>query len=204
MESTIEIQHHKRTVRQQEIVNAARRIIIADGIKNLTVRGIAADLDITDGALYRHFKSKKKILSLLIEDIEETLLGAIKNAANQESDPLQKLENIFFAHLSYAEQRKGVSFILINESLNLHDKTLRREMFGVVEKYLNTIESILTQGVRLGIFRKDLAVDATGFIFWGMIQSTITHWSLSGYNFTLKKSWLMDMFSVFKKGIMTR
>ena len=85
-----------RTPRQQEIVDAARKIITSRGIKSLTTRERARELKITDGALYRHFKSKDEIISLLIDDIEDTLLSAIQEAANMNADPIKKLESIFF------------------------------------------------------------------------------------------------------------
>ena len=54
------------TPRQQEIVDAARKIIASRGTKRLTVRQIAKELKITDGALYRHFDAKNGIISLLL------------------------------------------------------------------------------------------------------------------------------------------
>ncbi len=79
---------------QQEIVESARRIISAKGIENLTIRQIARDPKLTDGALYRHFKSKKEIISLLIDDIEKTLLDTIDDAAKMSGEPCEKLKNI--------------------------------------------------------------------------------------------------------------
>ena len=66
------------TVRQREIIIAARAVIFSRGIENLTVREIAKELNITNAALYKHFKSKNEIISLLIDDIEESLLSAFK------------------------------------------------------------------------------------------------------------------------------
>ena len=125
----------QRTVNQQKIVNAARQIIIAKGMANLTVREIADELGITDGALYRHFKGKKEIISLLIDDIEETLLSAIDEAASKTKKSLEKLENIFWSHLSYAEKRKGVSFIVINNTLSMKDKSLQNKILGEDKVY---------------------------------------------------------------------
>lgn len=195
---------NQTTIRQQEIVNSARRIIIAEGMERLTVREIAADLKITDGALYRHFKSKKEILNLLINDIESTLLATINEAAQKSRDPLKKLENIFLSHLSYAEQRKGVSFIVINKTLSLKDKALQRKMFGVVNKYLKTIKSILRDGIELGTFRNDLHPDSSSIIFFGMVQSMVTIWGLSGYRYSLRKERLNEMFKLYKKGIIAK
>ena len=192
------------TIRQQEIVNSARRIIISAGMERLTVREIAADLKITDGALYRHFKSKKEILNLLIDDIEKTLLATINEAAQKSDDPLQKLEDIFLSHLSYVEQRKGVSFIVINKTLSLKDKSLQRRMFGVVNKYLKTIKSILKEGIARREIRSDIDIESSSIVFFGMVQSIVTVWGLSGYKYSLRKERLDQMFKLYKRGIVVR
>lgn len=191
------------TIRQQEIINAARKIICSRGIENLTVREIADELKMTDGALYRHFKSKKEIISLLIDNIEETLLRTIKEAAEKSNEPLRKLSGILFSHLSYAEQRKGVTFIIINETMNLRDRNLQRKMFGVINKYLKMIKSILAEGIAAGKFRKDLDVTSAGIAFFGMVQSMVTLWALSGFRYALRKDRLEERMNIYKNGILT-
>jgi len=190
------------SVRQQEIIDAARKIISSTGIENLTVREIAKELKITDGALYRHFRSKKEIISLLIDNIELTLLADIDKAAKKLSDPLQKLKEIFLSHLSYAEQRKGITFIIINETLSLNDKRLQEKMFNVINRYLSTIEKILLEGKALGKFRKELDIASASIAFFGMIQSMVTIWALSGFRYALRKDRLEERLNIYKKGIL--
>ena len=168
-----------RTPGQQRIVDAVRKIITSKGIESLTIREIAKELKMTDGALYRHFKSKKEIIGLLINDIENTLLSTIEEAANKPSNPLKKLENILASHLSYAEQRKGLTFVVINETLIIKDKNLRKKMFTVIERYLETIKEILSEGVKSGEFRKGLDLISASRTFFGMVQSTVTLLALS-------------------------
>lgn len=189
------------SIRQHEIVESARKIIVASGIERLTIREIANDLELTDGALYRHIKSKKEIIELLIEDIEKTLLITIDAAAKKADDPQGKLKNILSSHLSYAEQRKGVSFIVINETLNLHDKTLQSKMFNVIEKYLEKIKEILVEGSQSGVFREDVDIDSASIAFFGMVQSLVTLWALSGYKYSLKKNHADALFDIYKNGV---
>jgi len=189
------------TVRQQEIVDCARKIITTHGIENLTIREIADDLDVTDGALYRHFKSKREIISLLIDDIEDTLLNAIESAAQEADDPITKLINIFLLHISYAEQRKGVSFIVINETLSLKDRSLQRKMFKVIHRYIKKIKDILEDGVKTGKFRKEINLNSASVAFFGMVQSMVTLWALSGFKYSLKRSRLYEMLNIYIKGI---
>ncbi len=186
---------------QQKIVEAARRIIVSKGIENLTVREIAAELKVTDGALYRHFRSKKEIISLLIEDIERTLLGTIDAAAKKSNNPLEKLKNIFFSHISYSEQRRGVSFIIINETLSLKDKSLQSKMLKVISSYLEKIRQILRDGIRSGFFRKNIDLGASSIAFFGMIQAQVMLWAISGYQYSFKKVALEQLFDIFENGI---
>ena len=191
-------------IRQQEIVKSARKIITTAGVESLTIRAMATDLKLTEGALYRHFKSKKDIIDLLIVDISKTLLKAIDDAADKENDPLMQLRNILAAHLSYAEQRKGITFVVINEALNLKDKYLQKKMSEVIDKYLKKIRSILCDGVVTGVFRKDMNAATASVIFFGMVQSTVTLWALGGYGNSLDKGHLDEIFDIYKKGIMKR
>ena len=193
-----------RTVNQQRIIDAARYIIIAKGMENLTVREIAAEIGVTDGALYRHFKGKKEIISLLIDDIEETLLTAIDEAASRTKKSLKKLENIFRSHLSYVEKRKGVSFIVINNTLSTRDKSLQNKVYGVINKYLERIKSILREGIKSGDFRGNLDLEAASTAFFGIIQCMVTLWGLSGYKYSLGKERMEESFDFFKKGILAK
>lgn len=194
----------KYSIRQQEIVESVRKIITSRGIENLTIHEIAKDLKITDGAIYRHFKSKKEIISLLIDDIEKTLLSAIESAVGKVKEPLEKLESILSSHLSYAEQRRGVSFIVINETLNLQDKSLQRKMFGVIHRYLKKIKEILLDGIKSGAFRKDVDIVSAGIAFFGIVQSMVTLWTLSGFKYSFNKSRLEKIFDIYKKGVIAK
>lgn len=188
----------ERTVRQQSIIEAARKIIFLKGIESLTVREIAKELNITNGALYRHFKSKKEILSLLIDDIEETLLTTIREAADAQGDVIEKLKNIFLSHLSYAERMKGTSFAIINEVSAIKDKNLQRKMLNILNRYLNIIQKIVVQGMEEGVFRKDIDPFSASTTFFGSVQSLITLWRLSGYRLSLSQARLEKTFNVYK------
>lgn len=189
------------TVRQREIIIAARSVIFLKGIERLTVREIAKELKITNAALYRHFKSKDEILSLLIDDIEDTLLSTIQKAADKSIGPMEKLESIFLSHLSYAEQMKGTSFTVINQVSGIKQRNLKRKMFGIVNKYLKTIKAIVIQGMEAGIFRRDLDPTSASIAFFGTIQSMVTLWCLSGYKLSLRETHLSRMLNIYKSGL---
>jgi AcrR family transcriptional regulator len=173
--------------RQRQIVEAARKIIATRGMEALTIREIAKEVGISDGDIYRHFASKKDILLLLIEDIERTLLEAVDQAASDKQDPIEGLENVLKAHLSYLEQRRGVSLLVIAETLRLGDKDLRKRMFEVVNRYMGRIEELLASGVKSGQVSKSLDLGTAALTFFALVHATVTLWALSNAGFSLAK-----------------
>ncbi|MBM4461849.1 MAG: TetR/AcrR family transcriptional regulator [Chloroflexi bacterium] len=172
-------------IRQQQIVEAARSIVTARGIEALTIREIAKEVGISEADIYRHFASKKVILLFLIEDVEKTLMEMVERAASEEREPVQSLENVLKAHLSYVEQRRGVSLLVVAETLRLADKDLRKRMFEVVNRYIGRIAEILAQGVRSGHVRKDIDLDTAALTFFALVHATVTLWALSDASFSL-------------------
>jgi AcrR family transcriptional regulator len=173
--------------RQRQIVEAARKIIATRGMEALTIRGIAKEVGISEGDIYRHFTSKKEILLLLIEDIERTLLETVERAASVKREPVERLENVLKAHLSYAEQKRGVSSIVIAETLRLADKELRERMFQVVNRYIDRIDKLLDQGMESGQIRRDIDAHTAALTFFALVHATVTLWSLSNSGFSLAK-----------------
>jgi AcrR family transcriptional regulator len=152
-----------------------------------TVREIAREVGISDGDIYRHFASKRDILMLLIDDVEKTLLEAVERAASGKSEPLESLENVLKAHLSSVEQRRGVSLIVISETVRLADKDLRKRMFDVVNRYLNRIEELLARGVKSGQISRNIDLGTAALTFFALVHATVTLWALSNSSFPLAK-----------------
>jgi AcrR family transcriptional regulator len=184
------IQRHKTTaVRKDQIVNAAKKLIIKHGSENLTIRAIAHEVGLSEGALYRHFKSKRDILSLLADTIEADLLGDIK-VSNIEGESYSKiLDSILRGHLSAIKQRQGISFQVIAMCISFGDKKLNKRLSEIINKYIEEIKSLLRRGVESGELRENLDLDGTALLFFGMIQSLVNIWALSNYEMNLEESY---------------
>jgi AcrR family transcriptional regulator len=191
----------QRTHGQQAIVDAAKKIIIANGFESLTIRAIAKEISVTDGALYRHFKSKHEIISLLIDDIENSLLSVIEIPARFSGDPIAKLKKIFFAHVSNAEQRKGMTLIVINESFAIKDRRIKKKMLQVMSGYQEILKDVLREGIKLKKINENVDIEAAGIAFFGMVQAAVTFWALNDFKHHLKSQTLNRMFYQYVQGL---
>jgi len=187
--STRPQKRQKTEVRRTQIADAAVKVVVKYGSEHVTVRRIAQETGITEGALYRHFKSKHDILALMVERTQEDIVaGIVKGAAGR--TPLGILESALRNHMSSIEQRKSVSFQVIAEIISLGDKKLNRKASEALERYTSYIGDLLSQAIEAGEIRKDVNPEETAILITAAIQGLVSKWALGNYSFNLEQQYL--------------
>jgi len=88
--------------RRVEILRTLAEMLEAPRWEKITTAGLAAKLDVSEAALYRHFASKAQMYEGLIEFIEETLFGLINRIAAEEPSGLKQIEKTVTMLLGFA------------------------------------------------------------------------------------------------------
>ena len=191
-------------VRQQQIVEAAQKLIFKYGSEHLTVKRISAEVGISEAAIYRHFKSKRSILSFLLINIEKVLIEDIsRKRTGEEILTLETIENTIQKHFSVIDIRKGVAFQVIAEIISLGDKGLNKKTSMTISKYISGLRDLLAEGVKSGCVRKDIDLDAAAMLLFSMIQSVVNIWALQNCNFQLIEKY-KSLWLVFREAITPR
>ncbi len=188
--------------RQQQIVDATRKLIFKYGSGHVTVRKIAQEVGISEGAIYRHFPSKNSIMSLMADHIADNLLGDINKAKNEAVTRLETLDLAMKNHFSAIEQRRGLSFRIIAEIITLGDKQLNKQVEEIIGKYINSLRDLLSQAVASGEIRKDVDLHAAAVLLFSMIQGLGNIWTLSNRNFNLVERY-EELWNLFLRIIVT-
>jgi AcrR family transcriptional regulator len=183
--------------RKEQIVNAARKLVIKYGSENVTVRRIAEEVGFSEAAIYRHFKSKKDILYLLVEIIESNLISDLELQGHTKGG---RLENILINHLSDLEMKKGISFQVIAEIISLGDKRLNRRIYETIEKYIAKLKEVLKDEIAEGELRSDIDVDAAAIILFSVAQGLSNIWTLSNYKFKPREKF-DPLLHILRKGL---
>jgi AcrR family transcriptional regulator len=191
-------------VRQQQIVDAARILIFKYGSEHLTVKRIAAEVGISEAAIYRHFKSKKSILSFLLSHFEEVLLKDISpESAGAEPVTLDTIERIVRNHFSKIDMRKGISFQVIAEIISLGDRKLNKQASQTIDKYISRLKELLADGVRDGAIRQDIDLEASATLLFSLIQGVVNIWSLSNSNVNLLEKYT-TLWQIYREAVARR
>ena len=192
--------HESTMVRQRQIIDAARKLIIRYGSEHVTVKRIAKEVGISEGAIYRHFKSKSDILSLLVDHIEENLVGDITKDAAEGLTPLELLEGALGSHISAIEQRQGISFQVFAEVISLGDKNLNIKVSQVIDRYIGRLKNLLAEGVKFGEVRDDIDLEAAATVLFGIIQGMVNIWALNNYSFDPQEKYV-PLWRIFREAV---
>lgn len=189
--------------RQTQITDAARKLIIEHGCERTGIREIARAVGISEGDIYRHFKSKHDILSLLVDRIGHYLIADINAAGLDRGSPLESLDGLLRSHISAIEQRRGVSFQVIAEIVGLGDRKLNGKVFETITAYVGRVREFLRSGIESGEVREDVDLDAAATLLFGMVQGLVSVWALSQYSFNLEERYV-PVWRTFRESIIRR
>jgi AcrR family transcriptional regulator len=190
-------------VRKQQIIAAARKLIVKKGSEHLTVRAIAKEVNITEAGIYRHFKNKKQILSFLMNQITTAMIEDIDRALSESAPSLGTVHDILMLHLSKIEQARGMSFQIIAEVISFGDRNLNREVYENINIYIGKLKDLITQGVKSGFIRDDIDLDSCAMLLFSMIQGMVNVWALGRYGFDLSEKF-ETLWALFSESIVKR
>jgi AcrR family transcriptional regulator len=182
------MKNNKFSERQIEIIEAATKRIDEHGIQDLTIKTLAADLNLSEAALYRHFKSKNEILlGLLTYFIDEMKDRLDVILSNKDRTPSELLKDLFDSQLKTFVQKPSVVSVIFSESIFQFNKELSSTVSSMMELMQNHIESIVKKGQANGSFSKIVGVSTTTTIVMGGMRITVLKWKLSGHKSDLIK-----------------
>ncbi|MBC7787694.1 MAG: nucleoid occlusion factor SlmA [Methylophilaceae bacterium] len=131
--------------RKQQILETLAKMLENPKREKITTAALAAKLDVSEAALYRHFASKRQMFEGLIEFIETTVFGVINKIMTDEPDGTKQVELIVTMLLKFAEKNPGMTRVLIGDALVNEDEALQMR----VNQLLERIEISLKQSLKI-------------------------------------------------------
>ncbi len=121
----------------------------------ITTASLAARLNVSEAALYRHFASKAQMFDGLIEFIEKTLLSLINKLISEEKSGIRQVEGIVALLLGFAKKNPGMTRVLIGDALiNENDRLQAR-----INQLHDRLEATLKQALRFGAGEGEVTAD---------------------------------------------
>jgi AcrR family transcriptional regulator len=154
--------------RQAQIKEAVLDIISSEGLAKLSTKNLAAKVGVSEGAIYRHFKSKKDILLSVVEDVQANLVVNQQSIADSEMIPSIKLFTFLCKQIKYLVNNKGVTILLFSEATHANDSVLKEKLLDILKAQKEILKQIVEEGISKGVWDKNLDRDAFATLYMGI------------------------------------
>jgi TetR/AcrR family transcriptional regulator len=131
--------------RKQQILETLAKMLESPKREKITTAALAARLDVSEAALYRHFAGKAQMFEGLIEFIEQSLFGLINKITSEEQEGLKQVRRMMTVMLLFAEKNPGMTRVLIGDALVNEDERLQVR----INQLFDRVESTLKQSLRI-------------------------------------------------------
>lgn len=136
--------------RKLQILQALAAMLENPKGEKITTAALAAKVEVSEAALYRHFASKAQMFEGLIEFIESSVFGLINQISQQQIDGLHQAQAIALMLLNFAERNPGMTRVLIGDALVNEDERLQVRMNQFYERMELAFKQALRQAVIQG------------------------------------------------------
>ena len=134
--------------RRVQILQALASMLEQPGAERITTAALAARLEVSEAALYRHFASKAQMFEGLIEFIEQTVFSLVNQITERETDGLdagiRQAGKVIHMLLQFAEKNPGMTRVMVGDALVFENERLQQRM----NQFFDKIESTLKQSLR--------------------------------------------------------
>jgi TetR/AcrR family transcriptional regulator len=135
----------KKVNRKDDILRALAMMLEGKPGQRITTAKLAAQVGVSEAALYRHFPSKARMFEGLIDFIESAIFTQINLIKEQQKQTLTRVEHLLHFLLGFAEQNPGLTRILIGDALLGENERLQVRIGHLFSKLESQIKQVLRE-----------------------------------------------------------
>ena len=125
--------------RRLQILQTLAAMLEAPGAERVTTASLAARIGVSEAALYRHFASKAQMFEALIDFVDQSVVGLIRQVTDREPVGPNQVARIVALLFQFAEKNPGMCRVMTGDALVLEHERLQERinlLFGKIEAQL--------------------------------------------------------------------
>lgn len=186
----------RRAVTVQSVVALAA----SQNPSEITTAAIAKHMNLTQGALFRHFPNKEAIWQAVMEWVAERLLARIDRSAQGIASPLAAMEAIFISHVEFVIEHPGVPRMMFGELQRAEPTAAKRMVQTLIQRYAERLHGLIEKGKNSGELSPSVDIEAAATLFIGTIQGLVMQSLLAGDVARMHND-APRVFAIYRRGI---
>ena len=169
----------------------------------ITTAALAAQVGVSEAALYRHFPSKARMFEGLIAFIEDTIFTRITRIVAEPEPALAQCEKIVMLVLGFAEKNPGISRVLNGDALSGEHERLRVRVSQIFDRLETQLRQILREAEAKEGLRTSVTVTSTAGVLRAFVEGKISQYVRTDFKqvptANLQEQWALIGSGLFRK-----
>ncbi|MCF3595445.1 TetR/AcrR family transcriptional regulator [Rhodobacteraceae bacterium LMO-12] len=167
---------------------------------DITTSAIAKKMNLTQGAIFRHFPNKDAIWQAVMKWVAERLMARVEKAGEGIESPLERMQAMFLAHVDFVAEHPGAPRMLFGELQGSKATPAKRLARAILKQYAARLNELIEDGKARGELRADLDTSAAATLFIGTIQGLVMQALISGDMSNMTED-APRVFAIYRRGI---
>jgi AcrR family transcriptional regulator len=165
---------------------------------DITTAQIAAQMGVTQGALFRHFADKQAIWAAVMDWTATTLLARFDAVTGV--TPIERLRAMFATHIDFVVTHPGVPRILFGELQRDGDAQGKMCVRALMAAYRERVTNLLTEAKARSLVAESVDISAASTMFLGMVQGLVMQ-AMAASDFTTMPAVSGRLFDLYLDGL---
>ncbi|MDO9256981.1 MAG: TetR/AcrR family transcriptional regulator [Bacteroidales bacterium] len=175
------------TPRQLEIIEAAGKILTASGVSGLTIKNLAKEMQFSESAIYRHFKSKEEIIIAMLNYLADNIDKRLSNLDNSFT-PEEKFKALFAEQFRFFKLNPHFVVAVFSDGLMEESQVINEALLKLMNVKIKHLMPIVMEGQQKGIFTNAITTDEVMHIIMGTFKLLMFKWRIANFEFDIKRS----------------
>ncbi|MCU1427582.1 MAG: putative transcriptional regulator, TetR family [Actinomycetia bacterium] len=138
--------------RRNEILEAARAVVLERGLANTRVADVADALNVSTGLIHYHFASKDELFAETLRHAAATDIHRLEKSVASSADPVERLDRVLREYLPSPRGDQTWQLWIDTWSAGLRNSVLRDISEELDEAWVRVLQGVIEAGVDAGAF----------------------------------------------------
>lgn len=175
------------THRQQELIEAAGRILTRSGVSGLTIKNLAAEMQFSEAAVYRHFASKEDVVVAMLEYLAEDMERRLRAVTETTSGSEEQFRAIFQNQFDFFAANPHFVVAVFSDGLLEESQRINAAILSIMGVKMRHLMPVMMNGQQTGVFTNAITTEELMHIVMGTFRLQMFKWRLADFKFDIKR-----------------
>ena len=171
--------------RQLEIIEVSGKILNEKGIKGLTTKTVASEMNFSESAIYRHFKSKEEILVALLSLLKQNMNKRLTSEIKPQNTSAENFKAVFTSQFNYFNKNPHFVVAVLSDGLLDESEEIKTIILQLMQNKMQLLGQILEQGKQTNEFNTEISTEDLLPIILGSFRFQMLKWKLSNFQYDI-------------------